>query len=97
MYKRQTIKLTYENGELVEAATRRDGDVGQVVTHNARSIRGIPAHISYQERLVVAGEAFIRPRDFEELKTSATDGNGETYKNGRNLAAGSIQLLDSKE
>lgn len=92
-----TIKLTYENGELVEAATRGDGDVGQVVTHNARSIRGIPAHISYQERLVVAGEAFIRPRDFEELKTSATDGNGETYKNGRNLAAGSIQLLDSKE
>lgn len=90
------IKLTYENGELMEIATRGDGDVGQVVTHNARSISGIPGHISYKERLVVAGETFIRPGDFEQIKTSVVDGNGETYKNGRNFAAGSVQLLDSR-
>lgn len=90
-----TVKLTYENGELVEAATRGDGNVGQIVTHNARAIRGIPGHISYKDRLVITGETFIRPSDFEEIKTSVVDGNGETYKNGRNLAAGSVQLLDS--
>ena len=92
-----TIKLTYENGELVEAATRGDGDEGEIVTHNARAISGIPAHIQYPGRLVVTGEAFIRPRDFERLNTSIVDENGETYKNGRNLAAGSVRLRDAGE
>ena len=59
-----TIKLTYEGGKLVEAATRGDGDVGEIVTHNTRAIGGIPAHIQHQDRLVVTGEAFIRPSDF---------------------------------
>lgn len=90
-----TMKLTYEGGELVEAATRGDGDVGEIVTHNTRAIGGIPAHIQYEGRLVVTGEAFIRPSDFEQLKTTLVDGNGETYKNGRNLAAGSVRLLDA--
>ena len=92
-----TIKLTYENGELVEAATRGNGDEGEIVTHNARAISGIPAHIQYPGRLVVTGEAFIRPRDFERLNTSIVDENGETYKNGRNLAAGSVRLRDAGE
>ena len=55
-----TMKLTYEGGELIEAATRGDGDVGEIVTHNTRAIGGIPAHIQYEGRLVVTGEAFIR-------------------------------------
>ena len=92
-----TIKLTYENGELVEAATRGDGDEGEIVTHNARAISGIPAHVQYPGRLVVTGEAFIRPSDFERLNTSIVDENGETYKNGRNLAAGSVRLRDAGE
>lgn len=91
-----TLKLTYENGELTEAATRGDGDVGEVVTHNARAIGGIPSHIQYEGRLVVTGEALIRPSDFERLKAAVVDSNGETYKNGRNLAAGSVRLLDAK-
>lgn len=91
-----TMKLTYEGGELVEAATRGDGDVGEVVTHNTRAIGGIPSHIRYEGRLVVAGEAFIRPSDFERLKATVVDSNGETYKNGRNLAAGSVRLLNAK-
>ena len=91
-----TMKLTYEDGELTEAATRGDGNVGEVVTHNARAIGGIPSHIQYAGRLVVSGEALIRPSDFDRLKTSVVDGNGETYKNGRNLAAGSVRLLDAK-
>ena len=92
-----TIQLTYENGELVEAATRGDGDEGEIVTHNARAISGIPAHVQYPGRLVVTGEAFIRPSDFERLNTSIVDENGETYKNGRNLAAGSVRLRDAGE
>ena len=90
-----TVKLTYEEGRLAEAATRGDGDTGEVVTHNVRGISGIPQCIPYPERLVVSGEAFIRPGDFEKLQEKLTDSNGERYKNGRNLAAGSVRLLDA--
>ena len=90
-----TIKLTYEGGKLVEAATRGDGDVGEIVTHNTRAISGIPARIQYEDRLVVTGEAFIRPSDFEQLKITLVDSDGKTYKNGRNLAAGSVRLFDA--
>lgn len=89
-----TVKLTYEEGKLVEAATRGDGDTGEVVTHNVCGISGIPQHIPYLNRLVVSGEAFIRPGDFKRLQETLTDSNGERYKNGRNLAAGSVRLLD---
>ena len=89
-----TVKLTYEKGLLMEAATRGDGDTGENITHNVMGISGIPDKISYKERLVVTGEAFIRPSDFEALKDTLRDGNGEPYKNGRNLAAGSVRLLD---
>lgn len=88
--------LSDENGELLEAATRGDGDEGEIITHNTRAISGIPSHITYKERLVVTGEGFIRPSDFEELKTSLQDSSGKPYKNGRNLAAGSIRLMDAK-
>ena len=89
-----TVKLTYEKGLLMEAATRGDGDIGENITHNVLGISGIPDRISYKDRLVVTGEAFIRPSDFEALKGTLRDGNGEPYKNGRNLAAGSVRLLD---
>ena len=90
-----TVKLTYEGGRLVEAATRGDGDVGEIVTHNTCAISGIPARIQYEDRLVVTGEAFIRPSDFAQLKTTLVDGDGNPYKNGRNLAAGSVRLFDA--
>lgn len=90
-----TVKLTYEDGKLAQAATRGDGDTGEVVTHNVRGISGIPQNIPYRERLVVSGEAFIRPGDFHRLRETLTDSSGERYKNGRNLAAGSVRLLDS--
>ena len=89
-----TIKLTYEGGLLVEAATRGDGDVGEVVTHNVRGITGIPEAIPYREHLVVTGEAFIRPSDFQAI-VAAMPENEEKPKNGRNLAAGSVRLLNS--
>jgi DNA ligase (NAD+) len=90
-----TVKLTYENGELVEAATRGDGEEGEIITHNARAISGIPSRIPYADRLVVTGEAHIRCSDFEALRAFLVDSSGEPYKNGRNLAAGSVRLLDA--
>lgn len=90
-----TLKLTYENGKLKEAATRGDGDEGEVVTHNACAISGIPARIPYEGRLVVTGEAFIRPSDFEVLKATLLDSSGKPYKNGRNLAAGSVRQMNA--
>lgn len=90
-----TVKLTYENGQLQEAATRGNGETGEAITHNARGIRGIPQKIPFTNRLVVTGEAFIRPSDFEALKDKLVDSTGEPYKNGRNLAAGSVRLLDA--
>ena len=78
-----TVKLTYEKGLLMEAATRGDGDTGENITHNVLGISGIPDKIPYKERLVVTGEAFIRPSDFEALRDTLRDGNGEPYKNGR--------------
>ena len=92
-----TVKLTYEGGVLVEAATRGDGNEGEIITHNARGITGIPTQIPYKSRLVVTGEAFIRPSDFEALKATLLDSTGKPYKNGRNLAAGSVRLLDAAD
>ena len=90
-----TVKLTYENGELQEAATRGDGNEGEVITHNARTFRGVPLRIPYQHRLVVTGEAFIYKKDFEALKEKLLDSTGKPYRNARNLASGSVKLLDS--
>lgn len=90
-----TVKLTYENGQLQEAATRGNGEMGEIITHNICGIRGVPQQIPFPGRLVVTGEAFIRPSDFEELKDKLMDSTGEPYKNGRNLAAGSVRLLDA--
>ena len=92
-----TVKLTYEGGELIEASTRGDGDVGEIITHNVCSISGIPILINHKERLVVTGEAFISPSDFEELKGKLVDNAGKPYSKARNLAAGSVRLCDPEE
>ena len=65
-----TVKLIYEGGMLMEAATRGDGNEGEVISHNVHGITGIPDLIPYKGRLVVAGEAFIRPSDFQTLLAS---------------------------
>ncbi len=89
-----TVKLTYEDCQLVEASTRGDGDVGEVITHNVCSISGIPILVNHKGRLVVTGEAFIRPSDFEAIKEQIVDQDGKPYKNARNLAAGSVRQFD---
>ena len=89
-----TTKLVYENGTLVEASTRGDGEIGEIITHNIPAYVDVPLSIPYQERLVIVGESFIPTNDFERLKETLRDGKGEPYKNGRNLAAGSVRSLD---
>lgn len=92
-----TVKLTYENGQLRQAATRGDGNEGEVITHNVTGIMGIPLQIPRKDTLVITGEAFIRPGDFEEIRTDLTDSSGKPYRNGRNLAAGSVRLLNGAD
>ncbi len=85
-----TVKLCYENGELVEASTRGDGEVGEDITHNIPAFRNVPLKIPYKGRLVITGEGLIHTDDFEQIKGS----EDRNIKNVRNLAAGSIRLLD---
>lgn len=90
-----TVKLTYENGELTEAATRGDGAVGEVITHNAKVFKNIPVKISYNERLVVTGEALIDIPTFERINEEI-ENDEDKYSTPRNLASGSVRQLDSK-
>ncbi len=90
-----TTEIIYEGGELKRLSTRGDGDIGDDITHNAVAITGIPRIIPYTERLVISGESFILKSDFEKLKETLVDSNGNPYKNGRNLASGSIRLHNS--
>lgn len=84
-----TCSLTYENGKLVSAETRGNGQVGENVLHNAKVVKNIPQLIPYTERLIVDGEIICDYNSFKEFE--------DEYKNPRNFAAGSIRLLDSKE
>ncbi len=88
-----TILLTYENGELIQAETRGNGEEGEIITHNARVFENIPAHIDYTGHLEVEGEAIITYGDFERINSKLPE--NEKYKNTRNLVSGSVRQLDS--
>lgn len=88
-----TILLTYENGELIQAETRGNGEEGEIITHNARVFENIPLHINYAGHLEVEGEAIITYRDFEKINNNLPE--NEKYKNPRNLVSGSVRQLDS--
>ncbi len=87
-----TVKICYENGRLVEASTRGDGETGELVTHNIPAFDNVPISIPHKGRLVVTGEGIIHQDDFEKIKGEVSDGRKEAC-NARNLAAGSIRLL----
>lgn len=92
-----TCRLTYEDGELIRAETRGNGEVGEDITHNATVIPSIPKRINADGHFVVDGELIITESDFELLKDKFVDNKGKTYKNARNLASGSARLLDSNK
>ncbi len=88
-----TVVLTYENGSLVQAATRGNGEIGEDITPNAKVFRNVPLKIPYRGRLVVRGEALISYPDFERINQGLEE--GQQYKNPRNLCSGSVRQLDS--
>lgn len=92
-----TVVLTYENGTLSKAVTRGNGEIGEVITPNARVFQNIPLQIPFKGRLILRGEAVIRYSDFQEINKRIEDAREEAvYKNPRNLCSGSMRQLNSE-
>ncbi|MHC1740988.1 MAG: NAD-dependent DNA ligase LigA [Anaerolineaceae bacterium] len=96
-----TVVLHYEKGLFVRGATRGDGEIGEDVTENLRTVKAIPlripvvdSNIHIPDRLVVRGEAFIFSKDFDKLNKKLEEAGQKTYLNPRNTAAGSLRQLD---
>lgn len=90
-----TVVLTYENGKLSKAVTRGNGEVGEVVTNNARTFTNLPLTIPYQGKLILRGEAVITYEDFKKINDEITDAEAK-YKNPRNLCSGSVRQLNNE-
>lgn len=90
-----TIVLTYRDGNLYKAVTRGNGEVGEVITNNARVFKNIPLQIQYKGELILRGEAVIGYRDFEKINEEIEDVQAK-YKNPRNLCSGSVRQLNNE-
>ena len=90
-----TIVLTYRGGELVKAVTRGNGEIGEVITNNAKVFKNIPLRIAYEGELVLRGEAVIRYSDFEEIN-ARIERDEDRYKNPRNLCSGTVRQLNNE-
>ena len=88
-----TVVLTYENGELVNAVTRGNGEIGEVITNNAKTFVNIPQTIPYKKRLVMRGEAVIKYSDFNRINEEISEAK---YKNPRNLCSGTVRQLNNE-
>lgn len=90
-----TIVLTYEGGELVKAVTRGNGEIGEVITNNAKVFSNVPLRIPYQGQLLLRGEAIIKYSDFARINEEIEDVDAK-YKNPRNLCSGSVRQLNNE-
>lgn len=90
-----TVVLTYRNGVLEKAVTRGNGEIGEVITNNARTFKNIPGRIPYTGELVVRGEAVIKYSDFAQINDTIEDVEAK-YKNPRNLCSGTVRQLNSR-
>lgn len=90
-----TIVLTYRDGKLAKAVTRGNGEVGEVITGNARTFINLPLNIGFTGELVLRGEAVISYSDFERINSRIEDVDAR-YKNPRNLCSGSVRQLNSE-
>ncbi len=89
-----TIVLTYENGTLQKAVTRGNGQVGEVITNNARTFTNIPLSVPYQGQMILRGEAVISYSGFRKINETLPE--EEQYKNPRNLCSGSVRQLNNE-
>lgn len=90
-----TVVLTYRDGKLAKAVTRGNGEIGEVITNNARVFENVPLSIGYQGELVLRGEAVISYEDFEKINEEIGDVMAR-YKNPRNLCSGSVRQLNNE-
>ncbi|WP_313133607.1 NAD-dependent DNA ligase LigA [Anaerocolumna sp.] len=90
-----TVVLTYQNGRLEKAVTRGNGEIGEVITNNAKVFKNLPITISYPGELVLRGEAVIKYSDFEKINKEIEDVDAK-YKNPRNLCSGSVRQLNNE-
>ena len=90
-----TVVLTYENGKLQKAVTRGNGEVGEVVTNNAKVFANLPLSIPYMEKLILRGEAVITYEDFKQINDNIAEVEAK-YKNPRNLCSGSVRQLNNE-
>lgn len=90
-----TIVLTYRDGKLAQAVTRGNGEVGEIITNNARVFKNIPLSIPFQGELILRGEAVIKYSDFEKINAEIEDIDAK-YKNPRNLCSGSVRQLNNE-
>ena len=92
-----SVSLKYENGILVTGATRGDGNVGEDVTANIKTIRSIPLELNESINITVRGEVYMPHKSFERLNLEKEQNGESLWANPRNAAAGSLRCLDSKE
>lgn len=90
-----TIVLTYDNGQLQKAVTRGNGEVGEIITNNARVFKNVPVTIPFKGKLVLRGEAIITYSDFERINEQIPEADAK-YKNPRNLCSGSVRRLNNE-
>jgi DNA ligase (NAD+) len=90
------IVFEYENGFLKSAGTRGDGEIGENVTENIKTIGSVPLKINTTENIIVEGEVYLGKKEFERINKELEKSGQETYSNPRNLAAGTIRQLDTK-
>ena len=90
-----TIVLTYRDKTLVKAVTRGNGEVGEVITNNAKVFKNLPINIPYSGELILRGEAVIGYQDFEKINAEIEDVDAK-YKNPRNLCSGSVRQLNNE-
>lgn len=90
-----TVVLTYQGGKLLKAVTRGNGEIGEVITNNAKVFRNVPLVIPHEGEVILRGEAVIRYSDFERINAGIAE-EAAKYKNPRNLCSGSVRQLNNE-
>ena len=92
-----SVAIEYKDGKLVRGATRGDGNIGEDVTDNIKTIKNVPKELNEKINIIVRGEVFISKTDFEKMNEEQEILEEKTFANARNAAAGSLRQLDSKK